>query len=378
MKKIVLLLTVSILVACNSSEKFRIEGTVDGAAGEMIYLEHTGLLKSTVIDSVEIKRDNTFKFKSKRPEYPDFYKIKVGKKQISFAIDSTETIEISTSLEKFSNDYKISGSDANKDIQILRNSVLKLQNKANQLKQNMSQEEQDAFYEEFAKLVEEHKNLARPIILKNPLSTAAYFAIFQKVSDVYIFSPYVKEDRSYCAAVATSYHTYMPDYERSKNLYAIVMEAIKSERDTKQQADWKKLMEENAIGYIDVELPDIKGNLRKLSNLSGKVILLDFSAFEAKESVQYTFALRDLHNKYKSKGFEIYQVSLDRNKILWEDAVENLPWICVRDENGPNTRFVNLYNLSTIPTYFLINKKGDIIGKNIDFQALDKEISKAL
>lgn len=378
MKKIVFILSVCVLAACNNSGKFIVEGVVDGGAGEMLYLEHTGLTKNIVIDSMKIKKDNSFKFKSKRPAYPDFYKIKIGSKQIHFAVDSIETVEITTSLEKFSSDYTITGSESNTDIQILRNSVAKLQNKANQLNSDMSSDESNAFYQEFTQLVEEHKNLAKPIILKNPRSTAAYFAIFQQVSNIYIFSPYIKEDRPFCAAVATAYHTYMPDYERSKNLYAWVMDAIKSEREAKQQSDWKKMMEENAIGFIDINLPDKDNQMRKLSDLVGKVILLDFSAFEARESVQYTFALRDLYNKYKSRGFEIYQVSLDRNKILWEDAVENLPWICVRDDNGPNTKVVTLYNISEIPTYFLINKKGDIVGRNFDLQALEKEISKAL
>lgn len=378
MKKIVFILSVCVLAACNNSGKFIVEGVVDGGAGEMLYLEHTGLTKNIVIDSMKIKKDNSFKFKSKRPAYPDFYKIKIGSKQIHFAVDSIETVEITTSLEKFSSDYTITGSESNTDIQILRNSVAKLQNKANQLNSDMSSDESNAFYQEFTQLVEDHKNLAKPIILKNPRSTAAYFAIFQQVSNIYIFSPYIKEDRPFCAAVATAYHTYMPDYERSKNLYAWVMDAIKSEREAKQQSDWKKMMEENAIGFIDINLPDKDNQMRKLSDLVGKVILLDFSAFEARESVQYTFALRDLYNKYKSRGFEIYQVSLDRNKILWEDAVENLPWICVRDDNGPNTKVVTLYNISEIPTYFLINKKGDIVGRNFDLQALEKEISKAL
>ena len=378
MKKIVFILSVCVLAACNNSGKFIVEGVVDGGAGEMLYLEHTGLTKNIVIDSMKIKKDNSFKFKSTRPAYPDFYKIKIGSKQIHFSVDSTETIEITTSLEKLSSDYTITGSESNTDIQILRNSVAKLQNKANQLNSDMSSDESNAFYQEFTQLVEDHKNLAKPIILKNPRSTAAYFAIFQQVSNIYIFSPYIKEDRPFCAAVATAYHTYMPDYERSKNLYAWVMDAIKSEREAKQQSDWKKMMEENAIGFIDINLPDKDNQMRKLSDLVGKVILLDFSAFEARESVQYTFALRDLYNKYKSRGFEIYQVSLDRNKILWEDAVENLPWICVRDDNGPNTKVVTLYNISEIPTYFLINKKGDIVGRNFDLQALEKEISKAL
>jgi hypothetical protein len=238
--------------------------------------------------------------------------------------------------------------------------------------------EREKLVTELLDLIEKHKQSARPIILKNPRSTAAYFAIFQKINDSFIFSPYIKEDRPYCAAVATSYNTYMPDYDRSKNLYALVMDAIKAERQAKQQINWKEIVENAATGYIDIELPDKHNKTQKLSALKGKVILLDFSAFESRESVQYTFALRELHTKYASRGFEIYQVSLDRDRAIWLNAVGNLPWICVRDTKGPNTIYASTYNISSIPSYFLIDRQGDIIGRDMNLQALEQEIEKRL
>lgn len=378
MKKLLFLLIISVFMACGSGNYFKVEGIIEGGAGEMIYLEHNGLTKSTLLDSTRIKDDGAFRFRSKSPVYPDFYRLKVGSKQIHFAIDSTETIEIKAAFDNFSTEYTITGSESNTDIQLLRKSLTKVQRKANQIIRGMSNSERDKIMNELLVLIDEHKQLARPIILKNPRSTAAYFAIFQQINDSYVFSPYVKEDRPYCAAVATSYNTYMPDYDRTKNLYALVMDAIKAERQARQQANWREIVENYAAGYIDIELPDNNSNKRKLSDLAGKVILLDFSAFESRESVQYTFALRELHNKYASRGFEIYQVSLDRNKLIWHDAVENLPWICVRDVNGPNTVHAATYNVTSIPSYFLIDRQGDIVGRDMNLQTLEREIEKRL
>jgi glutathione peroxidase-family protein len=132
------------------------------------------------------------------------------------------------------------------------------------------------------------------------------------------------------------------------------------------------------LGYIDISLPDKNGKVVTLSSLQGKVILLDFSAFESRENIQYTFALRELYNQYASKGFEIYQVSLDRNKMLWQESVANIPWVCVRDENGPQSTIAGTYNISSIPTYFLINRKGDLISRNPDLNALKKAIENDL
>lgn len=378
MKNLLFIVIVFVLTACNSGKKFKVEGVIEGGAGEMVYLEHTGLLKSTLLDSTRINKKGEFNFRSERPEYPDFYKLKLGTKQIHFAVDSTETIGIVFDYDNFSSDYTITGSESNVDILALRKSVIEIQKKANQIITGIDDEKRKLLVSEVLAMVETHKKIARPIILKNPRSTAAYFAIFQKINNISIFSPYVKEDRPYCAAVATSYYTYMPAYERSKNLYNLVMDAIKTERQTLQQENWQEIMEKVATGYIDIKLSDNQNIPRQLSDLAGKVILLDFSSYESRESVQYTFALRELYNKYAARGFEIYQVALDRDKSKWQQAVANIPWICVRDENGPNAVCVASYNVTTIPSYFLISREGDIIGRDMKLQALERAIEEDL
>lgn len=377
-KYLITILAFGLLTACNTGNKFKLEGTIEGGDGEMVYLEHTGLMKSTVIDSTRINSDGEFHFRANRPAYPDFYKLTLGTKQIHFAVDSTETIRIESSFDNFSSDYTISGSESNTDIQLLRKSVIEIQKKANQLIRGMNEADRNKLMDEIIAMVEAHKKMARPIILKNPKSTAAYFAIFQKINNTYIFSPYVKEDRPYCAAVATSYNTFMPAYDRSKNLYSLVMDAIKKERQARRQENWQEIVKELGTGFIDIELADKQGTLRKLSDLKGKVVLVDFSAYESRESVQYTFALRELYNKYSARGFEIYQIALDRNKLLWQEAVDNIPWICVRDENGPNTVHAATYNVTSLPSYFLISRNGDIIGRDMDLQTLEREIEKQL
>jgi peroxiredoxin len=255
---------------------------------------------------------------------------------------------------------------------------MKIQEKINTPSSNLSPDRKNSLISEIKNDIEQHKELAKNIIFQNPRSTAAYYALFQKLNNIYLFSPYVKEDRPYCAAVATSYHTFMPEYERSKNLYALVMDAITKERKAIKNEEWEKVLEKNGKGYIDIVLKDSKDKVRKLSELEGKVVLIDFSTYEMKESIEYTFALRDLYNKYHSRGFEIYQVSLDQSKDRWQQAVENIPWICVRDENGYQTPYVLSYNVTSIPTNFLMNKKGEIIARDLDFKQLSQMIDNLL
>ena len=376
-KTLIILLALVGLLSCKQHDKFRINGKVEGAKGEILYFEYSGLMKTTVLDSVKLRSNGEYSFKSKRPAYPDFYRLRLKDKVITFAVDSCEEITIDAKLANFASEYKLTGSETSLQIQKLRRSVMNIQRKANELN-SLNAEQQNKKIAEIEKDIETHKAMAQKLILQNPRSAAAYFALYQKINDTYLFSPYIKTDKPFCAAVATSYNAFMPEYDRSKNLYSLVLDAIRKERNQKDKEAWNEVLANASTGYIDIALPDKNNVERKLSSLEGKVILIDFSTYEAKESIDYTFALRDLYNKYHKRGFEIYQVSLDENKFQWKRAVENIPWVCVRDENGPNTKFAASYNISSIPTTFLMNRKGTIIGRSFGFEELNKQIEKNL
>lgn len=379
MKKTLIVLLILIgIISCKQHNKFHVSGSVKDAKGEMLYFEHSGLLKTTILDSIRLKTDGSFSFKSKRPVYPDFYRLRLTDRTITFAVDSCEDITIEAKSVNFASDYSISGSTTSSQIQILRKSVMNIQQLANALNSNMEASEQNAKIAVIEKDIDAHKEMAKKMILQNPRSAAAYFALYQKVNDTYLFSPYIKSDRPFCAAVATSYNTFMPEYERSKNLYSLVMDAIRTVRKAKDKEAWNEVLATQGTGYINIILPDKNNVEHKLSSIIGKVILIDFSAYESKQSVDYTFSLRELYNKYHSRGFEIYQISLDQDKQLWQTATKNIPWICVRDVNGPNTRYAVSYNVSEIPTTFLMDKKGNIISRSLGLDDLRKAIEKNL
>jgi len=379
MKKTLIVLLILVgMISCKQHNKFTISGSVKDAAGEMLYFEYSGLLKTTILDSVRLRSNGSFKFKSNRPAYPDFYRLRLIDKIITFAVDSCEDITIDAQNAGFATNYKVTGSETSKQIQILRKSVMNIQKLANGLTSSMDASERNAKIAGIEKDIEVHKEYAKKLILQNPRSTAAYFAVYQKVNDTYLFSPYNKSDKPFCAAVATSFNTYMPDYERSKNIYALVLDAIRTDRKAKDKETWNEVLATHGTGYINIVLPDKNNVERKLSSLIGNVILIDFSTYESKQSIDYIFSLRDLYEKYHSRGFEIYQISLDQNKQLWQQSTKNIPWICVRDLNGPNTRYAESYNVSEIPTTFLIDKKGNILFRSLGFEELKKEIEKNL
>ena len=139
-----------------------------------------------------------------------------------------------------------------------------------------------------------------------------------------------KEDVKCFAAVATSLNNYYPDADRSKNLYNIVIKGMKNTRTPQQKV--VEIPEEaiSETGIIDINLRDMKGNTRKLSELKGKAVIVDFTVYQSAVSATHNYMLRDLYDKYAAQGLEIYQVSLDADEHYWKNNCRQstLDFVC--------------------------------------------------
>lgn len=135
------------------------------------------------------------------------------------------------------------------------------------------------------------------------------------------------------------------------------------------------------VAYPEIELPDTKGQKRKLSEVDAKVIMLAF--WTAEDAAQKMFnldILKPVYEEFHSKGFEIYQVSLDVDKGLWAQVVkeQQLPWISVCDSRGAASEYVTLYNLPGVPAFFIIANGELVDGSVIDENSLRSIIRKYL
>ena len=374
----------ALFLASCTEKKFHLSGNIDNATDSLLYFENMSLNGPVTVDSVKLGKDGSFSFDEKAPENPEFYRLRIANQIINIAVDSTENITIKASYPTMSSQYDVKGSSECDKIKELALMQMNLQAQINALINNPNipyQAEGDSIQQ----LLNAYKNTVKlQYIYKEPMRAYAYYALFQTIyvgnQTALIFDPRSrKEDVQVFAAVATSWDTYYPGSERGKNLHNIAIEGLKNVRiiqaERNQTIDANKV---NTSGIIEVALPDNKGNIRKLTSLKGKVVLLDFHAFASKGSTARIMMLRELYNKYHAQGLEIYQVSLDPDKHFWKESVSALPWICVHDENGANSAFAAQYNVQTIPTFFLIDRQNVLQKRDTQISDIDATIKSML
>ena len=378
-KYFVLALTMLAMVSC-TEKKFHVEGTITNAKDSLLLFENVGIEDITVVDSVRLDEDGSFSFSGDAQEAPEFYRLRIAGQIINVSIDSTETVTVKAQYPQMATQYEISGSDNCLKIKELSLKQIDLRQRAIAISNNEDltvKETNDSIY----KLVNQYKEeVKKNYIYAEPNKAYAYFALFQTLGDMLLFNPQSnREDIKAFAAVATSWDSYYPNSARGANLHNIAIEGMKNVRINDaaqaQQIDPSKIEE---AGLIDVTLNDHKGKLRHLTDLKGKVVLLDFHVFAAKESPARILQLRELYNKYHAEGFEIFQVSVDPDEHFWKQQTAALPWISVRAEDGIQSNTLTLYNVQSIPEFFLIDRGNNIVGRSQSIKDLEQAIKNLL
>lgn len=369
-------------VSC-SNKKFEVSGNITDAKDSLLYFENMSLNGAVVVDSTKLDADGNFSFAVDAPSAPEFYRLRIAGQIINVAADSTEHVSIKAAYPTMASQYEVSGSDECAKIKELAIGQMALQASINNIVRNTNLND-DVMRDSIRVILAQYKEgVKNNYIFKEPMKAYAYFALFQTIAlgyeNVLVFNPRSNEDDvKVFAAVATSWDTYYPKAERGLNLHNIAIEGLKNIRIMK--AEQQQTVDPSKVEYtgvIDIALPDNKGNIRKLSSLKGKVVMLDFHLFETKESTARIMQLRELYNKYHAQGFEIYQVSIDPDEHFWKTSVAALPWVCVHSDDGLNAAELGMYNVKDIPTYFLIDKNNVLQKRDVQIKDIDAE-TKAL
>ena len=370
-------------VSC-SNKKFEVSGNITDAKDSLLYFENMSLNGPVVVDSTKLDADGNFSFAVDAPSAPEFYRLRIAGQIINVAADSTEHVSIKAAYPTMASQYEVSGSNECAKIKELAIGQMALQATINNIVRNTNLND-DVMRDSIRVILAQYKEgVKNNYIFKEPMKAYAYFALFQTIALGYenalVFNPRSNEDDvKVFAAVATSWDTYYPKAERGLNLHNIAIEGLKNIRIMK--AEQQQTVDPSKVEYtgvIDIALPDNKGNIRKLSSLKGKVVMLDFHLFATKESTARIMQLRELYNKYHAQGFEIYQVSIDPDEHFWKTSVAALPWVCVHSDDGLNAAELGMYNVRDIPTYFLIDKNNVLQKRDVQIKDIDAEIKALL
>lgn len=367
------------LSSCGSDDKFSVMGSIEDADGKTLYFESVGLRGIDLVDSLKLDGDGAFEFKGPKQLSPEFYRLRIEGQIINIAVDSTETITIKAKMPAMARNYEVEGSAETALIRDIALSQMALQGSIMSVRGDASISS-TLKGDSILALINEYKEFLKAnYIYTNPRSASAYFALFQTIGRYMVFNPEGDPgDLKAYAAVATSWTTFYPEAERSQHLYNVAFQGMKNERIIRSASENISEEKITEAGIIDIQLADNKGATRSLSELKGKVVLLDFHLFGLEDSPARILKLRELYNKYASQGFEIYQVALDADEHFWKQQTAQLPWISVREPDAQSARSLRLYNVTQLPEFFLIDKTNTLVGRSSQIEDIDKAIKQEL
>jgi len=381
------LLALTILVAaCQPNvDRFALNGRIVEADGKMLYLDHMALDKVEVIDSVKLDANGEFKFTPVAPQGCfDFYRLRIDRSVVNLVIDSTENVTVNASLPVMQIAYTVEGSENCNKIRELVMSQIGLMQDLRRLTSQYRGNDVADLETRLNELIDVFKSdVNSQFIFPDPGSPAAYYALFLSVNGQMLYDPQNNRQDAKCfAAVATQMDMRYPDGVRTAHLHNVALKGMAKTSPSRNNPTAQSIQQFESLvvesGLIEIELPDYQGHDQKLSDLKGKVVLLDFTAYKTDYSPNYNLLLRTLYNKYAEQGFTIYQVSVDNDESYWLNTASNLPWTCVRDESSIYSTYLKSYNVSQLPSAFLIDREGNIIDRPDGTDELDEKIARLL
>jgi len=375
-----------IVTSCSKKDVFTVEGTIEDGGGKKIALYRMDLDKDVAIDSLVIKKNGSFRFKTDRLTEPTFFKLQLTPTSfITLLADTTEHIQIIAQAASLAKNYEVSNSVGSKQVQILKRQITGLRTKIDSLTtyfQRLPEQERSAQIErlsnEIVESINQYKRSIGDFVMENPRSFASYYALFLTLSDeTMVLNVMDKQDQVYFATIATSLNLLYPESARVKQLYDYVLNAKTEQRKARM---FEILANAEGSGLPEIKEKDVNGNEIALTSLKGKVVLLSFWASWDNTSRRENQNLKRIYQKYKAKGFEIYQVGLERSRVLWENALiqDEIPWISVTDLKYTDSFPARIYNVQQIPANYLISREGEIIGKDLFGNRLDEKLKEIL
>jgi peroxiredoxin len=376
-----LILIVLVLMGCNAQKRFDLQGTLENGQGRTLYLDELEASTLTTIDSLIVSDDGSFQF-THELTVPKFFLLRGSRDNfITLLIQPGEKVTIDANMDNLSESYTIKGSPDSKLIQEYNSYLQQNIDKLRELNQIYNDSLQSPniqsiitdLDEQSNRILEDQKEYTIGYITANNNSLVSLLALYQQITPRnYVLDP--MEDISYFEMVDSVLYALYPESGPVQALHAQIIEL-------NQRIEANREMELLlGMGSVppEIALPNPEGDTITLYSTKGNIVLLDFWAAWCNPCRVENPNLVKHYNKYHSKGFEIFQVSLDRERDNWLEAIESdglEQWIHVSDLNYWNSIVVSLYHLQQIPTNFLLDREGKIIARDLRGENLGEKLS---
>lgn len=361
------------LASCDtSSELYKVNGQIIGAENQVAYIEQQGFAGPVLLDSIVVDDNGNFMvnvpFKDEA-----LYSLRINDQHILFILDSSPiTIEGSASAL---DQATITGSKGS--------SILKGYNEqmnvftANILTLNQQQEDlmiQGASAEEFKKLETEQEAQYEAVknYLKSFLDTTS-----SQTASIMAAANFLNNPEEI---------TYLEDFNKSIDK--------RFGKRTELGKEFSKLLSEKQLAYQtqnennlkigekapDFTLPKENGEMVSLSDFRGEYVLIDFWASWCTPCRKENPNVVKNYHQFKDQNFTVFGVSIDEDKAAWLKAVKDdqLVWKQVIDTDGWQSKVARAYNVTSIPSNFLIDPEGNIVATNLRGSMLELELEKIL
>lgn len=367
--KILLLIGAAMSIAACCRESVEISGRFVGLNSKMVYLEQMSASGQSIVDSVALDNNGGYKFTIKSVEpTPSLYNVIYGSDRIPLLVSRGERIELNAMGSALAN-YTVSGSHESELLRKFNKTYLDGQLELNSIVlgyHKVDAEERKHLASKYNEVYRAIKRNQISFIIENKESLASVYALYQRLPGEQYLSG-ADSDLIYYRTVADAVSKRYPT-----SPYMITL----SNDIARMEARISLINSIETRTYPELKGKDMYGNEVALSSLEGNVILVDFWSAEVGNSNAFNAELQEIYEEYESQGFRVYQVSADTSKAAWVKAVQEqqLSWVSVCDFKGEASPMLRAYNVRKLPSNFLIDRKGNIIAKDLYSDALEDKL----
>ena len=345
----------AIALAGGCGEKgFKIEGQLADSENDKVLLEKADYYGFwTIVDSTRTDKKGNFKFSQPQRSGPEIFRLTFDDKYIYLPVDSTETLNVTTTKGQFGYDFSVTGTE-----QAAR----------------MAQFDKDLisfvpYIDNEDSLKNFKKRIYNKYIHDSKGNVMSYYILTKTIGNRPLFDP-TTDDSRYIVAVANNFNHYRPEDAHTPFLLNLAKAAQRHHNDLN---GIRTVIDAQEIKMFDIALNDENGKEQKLSDKvgKGKPVVVAFTLMRDGTTPEINRQLAEL---YKAGRIDIYNVSPDRDQYGWREAAGNLPWTTVLDPSAGQDKVFMQYNVGQLPTFFIYNANGELTARCANVKEIREQL----